>query len=782
MPNNNIDYARIETVLDKMKALAVANRHNYLTFEHMLLALLTEQEIVDVINETDGDLKGLSSDLDKWMVNGDIPKIAVDGKISPRMTKITNEAIQQGVALAVTTGKDSVVPLDLLIGMLQYRETATSHFLEKNGIKLDELLNLARHTRGIGEDQSNIDENDTPMVDGNANQAAAPRPHNQAQPDNGTANGLDAEQRRAKKVLERFTTNLNVESQEGRIDPLIGREDVVDRIVNVAAQRRKNNLIILGDPGVGKTAIVEGLASKIVKGDVPEMFKDATIFNLDVTELLAGAKFRGDVEERIKSVLKALKTTSKPILFIDEIHMIVGAGNGGVGAMDLSNILKPALARGELRCIGTTTAEEYRKHFERDRALTRRFQTFDVEQPTIDEAIDILKGLKKHYEAFHNVTYTDGALESAVRLSVKYVHNKFLPDKAIDMIDAAGAVCKIRSDVKEVTETDIETEVARISRLPMDTIRLKDSNKLETLESDIKSVVFGQSEAIDKIVSQVILSKAGLRETDKTRGAYLLVGPTGTGKTELTKQLAKTLGIPLVRYDMSEFMEKHTISRLIGSPPGYVGYNDGNAGSGGLISAIEKTPECVLLLDEIEKAHPSVLNVFLQMMDNGVVSASNGKSVSARNLYLMMTSNLGAADTEQVTMGFLGGKQNDGAIDEAVKHGLSPEFRNRLDAVIKFDRLTPEISLMVVDKFIKDLKTMLEPKKVELQVDDALRNWLVEKGFNPKMGGRPLARCIQENIKVPLSKELVFGELKNGGTCRFDITEDKLTLKVITAV
>ena len=541
---------------------------------------------------------------------------------------------------------------------------------------------------------------------------------------------------------------------------------------------------MLGDPGVGKTIIVEGLAKRISEGDVPEILKDTVIYSLDIASLVAGTKFRGDFEERMKQVLDAFSAMPNSVMFIDEIHMIMGAGGGSNGAVDVANLLKPALSRGQVRCIGSTTQEEYRKHFEKDRALMRRFQRVDVAEPSIEDSKRILQALAPYYTQFHGIGYDTAALDAAVTLTARHIHNKFLPDKAIDLIDSAGARQKIlplHERVDTITVREITDELNRVAKISIDHTESDDGNRLSHLEPDLKSVVFGQDDAINRLIDAVYISKSGLREGNKTLGSFLFTGPSGVGKTEIAKQLAQVMGIEFIRFDMSEFQEKHSVSKFIGSPPGYVGYADGGSGSGVLINELERHPHCVVLLDEIEKAHPDIVNIFLQVMDNGMISSQSGKTASARNAFIIYTSNLGAVSMEKSNIGFGSPERTDEG-QEAVKNWFAPEFRNRLDAVIEFDRLSKQSMNKILDKFIAQLNELSSQKKVNIVFDSKAKEWLIDRGFDRNMGARPLARVIQENVKKPLSREMLFGSLKQGGGVMFTVEDDKLHFTVIETV
>jgi ATP-dependent Clp protease ATP-binding subunit ClpA len=580
------------------------------------------------------------------------------------------------------------------------------------------------------------------------------------------------EKREGTEALSAYCTNLNQKARDGRIDVLVGREPEIERTIQILCRRSKNNPLFVGDPGVGKTAIAEGLALRIIQGEVPEILKGAIIYALDLGSLLAGTRYRGDFEERLKAVLAELEASKDAILFIDEIHTVIGAGATSGGSLDASNILKPALASGDLRCIGSTTYKEFRNYFEKDRALVRRFQKIDIPEPTEDEAVKILEGLRPSFEAHHQVRYTGGALEAAVKLSTRYIHDRKLPDKAIDVIDEVGAAQMLRPvhlRKKTIKAKDIEEIIAKMTRVPIKTVTARDKEALRTLDEDLKAGVFGQDQAIDALASAIKLSRAGLRDPQKPIGCYLFSGPTGVGKTEVAKQLAKVMGVELIRFDMSEYMERHAVSRLIGAPPGYVGFDQG----GLLTDSVDQHRHCVLLLDEIEKAHPDVFNILLQVMDYGKLTDNNGKTVDFRNIVLIMTTNAGASDMSKPVMGFGKAEQREGEDTDAIKRLFTPEFRNRLDAVIAFRGLTPAIIRNVVDKFIKELGAQLADKRVSIELDEEAKLWLAEKGYDPLNGARPLARVIQEKIKRPLADELLFGRLAKGGKVFVTIADDK---------
>lgn len=729
--------SKFESVIARSYQLAMARHHELVTLEHLLEALLEDTDIQGLIVRVHGDLEALVKDNLAWLDNPSNHVVVKTNNYQPRHTQLLSNVVKKSKTQSMFSGKNEVQPLDLLIAMYGIEDSPASWLLDK-------------HTPGkeaMVEYITRVAEADT----------------------------MDPKE--AEEILRTYCINLNDRARKGKIDPLIGREKEVEQITQILARRNKHNAIMTGDPGVGKTVIVEGLAKRIVEKEVPETLINKTIWSLDIASMVAGTKYRGDFEERMKQVIRALQSSPEAIAFIDEIHTIMGAGNGGGGgSLDAANMLKPALSRGEIRCIGSTTMEEYRKHFEKDRALVRRFQRLDIFEPSVEDAKRILRGIAKYYEKYHGVTYNTAALDAAVELTAKHIHDKFLPDKAIDIIDSAAAWQKIKPEdqrIKIITKAEIEAEVGRVAKIPVATVKASEVDKLEKLEDNLRKVVFGQDEALDNLVNSVYMSRSGLRENDKTLGAYLFTGPTGVGKTEAAKQLANTLGIEFVRMDMSEFQEKHTVSRLIGSPPGYVGYGDGGAGNGLLITTLDTHPHCVLLLDEIEKAHPDVYNILLQVMDHGMVSSSAGKTASARNVILIFTSNAGAADMERESIGFhKGGDRDDDT--KAINTIFSPEFRNRLDAIVKFNKLGKANMNKVLDKFLKGLNDLGQKRKVNIIVNPDARDWLIEKGFDDKMGARPLNRVITDNIKKPLSKEILFGKLKDGGAVMVTVKDSKL--------
>ena len=713
---------RIETIVNQAYKLAQQYEHEYVTTEHLMAVLLEEDDVIDMIDSICP--KDSGSELVREDIHGHIDHNMKDIKrsdaIKPRKTVSIERVFSRAFTQALFNGRNSMDPKDLFLSIMAEKSTPSVAYLKHRGINRELCVTYLQEQQG---------RDDAPAVT------------------------------RGERILAEFTVNLNKEAEAKAIDPLIGRESEVEELVHVLARRKKNNTVLVGEPGTGKTAIVEGLAKLIIEDAVPETIKDNTIYSLDIGSLLAGTKYRGDFEERMKMVLEALEKKEDSILFIDEIHMIMGAGTGGQGSMDVANLLKPALQKGTLHCIGATTYEEYRKHFEKDRALLRRFTKIDVEEPSAEDSVRILQGVAPNYEVFHGIAFTKEAMETAVDLSVKYMHGKFLPDKAIDVLDSCAARQRIKPEDKQIhviTPKEVKEEIAKLCNIPVETIGTEDvvNSNVVHLEDQIRAKVYGQDSAITRLADAVMIAQAGLKSLDKPVGCYLFTGPTGVGKTETAKQLSDNLGLPLVRFDMSEYQERHTVAKLIGAPPGYVGYDDGSQGSGKLINELEKTPNCVLLLDEVEKAHPDVLNILLQVMDNGMISSGNGKTVSARNCILIMTSNLGAADSEKSMIGFGAGK-NDGAGEEAMKRFFTPEFRNRLDAVVPFGRLGVTHIRRVAEKFMRELETLLEPREIKLNIDKPVYDWLAEHGFDENMGARPMGRLISTKIKTPLARQII---------------------------
>ena len=737
----------LERALEKALALAAERHHEYATLEHLLLALTDDDEAVEVMTACKVDLEKLSEDLTDY-IDDDLSNLAVDELDDQvRPTAAFQRVVQRAILHVESSGRDEVTGANVLVSIFSERESHAAYFLQEQDMTRYDAVNFISH-------------------------GVAKRP-GMSKPKPTRPNGAEKEdepQKPANEALDAYCVNLNEKAKEGKIDPLIGRQLEVERSIQVLCRRRKNNPLLVGDPGVGKTAIAEGLAKRIVDGEAPKILHDAIIFSLDMGALLAGTRYRGDFEERLKAVMKELEQQEKAILFIDEIHTVIGAGATSGGAMDASNLLKPALQNGGLRCMGSTTFKEYRQHFEKDRALARRFQKIDVVEPSVPDAIKILKGLRPHFEDFHGVKYTDEAIKTAVELASRYITDRKLPDKAIDVIDEAGASQWLKPEDERLKEIDVETieaVVAKMARIPPKQVTKSDAEALKGLEIDLKRVVYGQDNAIEALSSAIKLARAGLREPNKPIGCYLFSGPTGVGKTEVARQLSSIMGVELLRFDMSEYMERHTVSRLIGAPPGYVGYDQG----GLLTDGVDQHPHCVLLLDEIEKAHPELFNILLQVMDNGTLTDSNGKKIDFRNVILIMTTNAGASDAAKNAIGFGRGKR-EGEDEEAIKKLFTPEFRNRLDATIPFAGLSPEIIERVVEKFVLQLEAQLSDRNVTIEMTDAAKSWLGKKGFDADYGARPLSRVIQEHVKKPMADELLFGDLKRGGAVKVDFDPD----------
>jgi ATP-dependent Clp protease ATP-binding subunit ClpA len=711
-------------------------RHEFMTVEHLMLSLLDNSTAAEVLKSCGADLDKLKKELSGFL-DETTPLLPQNDNRETQPTLGFQRVLQRAVFHVQSSGKKEVTGANVLVAIFSEQESQAAYFLNKQDITRLDVVNYIAH--GISK-------------------TVADQPESESEAD---AEGTAGADKKQKTALESFASNLNEMAMKGKIDPLIGRRSEVERTIQILCRRRKNNPLYVGEAGVGKTALAEGLAKLIVDGDVPEVLLNSTIYALDLGTLVAGTKYRGDFEKRLKNVLAQLRKEPGAILFIDEIHTIIGAGAASGGVMDASNLIKPMLASGELKCIGSTTYQEYRGIFEKDRALTRRFQKIDVVEPSEDEAISILKGLKSRFEDHHEVKYSAKALRAAVELSSRYINDRFLPDKAIDVIDEAGANQRLLPPSrrkKTIGVADIETIVSKIARIPAKTVSASDKDSLRTLERDLKMVVYGQDEAIETLTGAIKMSRSGLGNAQRPIGSFLFAGPTGVGKTEVTRQLALIMGIELIRFDMSEYMERHTVSRLIGAPPGYVGFDQG----GLLTEAVTKHPHAVLLLDEIEKAHPDVFNLLLQVMDHGTLTDNNGRKADFRSVAIVMPPNAGASEMSRPSIGFT---HQDHSTDgmEAIKKMFSPEFRNRLDAVIQFKALDPTVITRVVDKFIYELEAQLQDKDVTLEVEDSAREWLAEHGFDPKMGARPMARVIQEHIKKPLAEELLFGRLANGG-------------------
>lgn len=734
----------LEQILQQLYREARKAHYEFISLEHLLLVLIEEDAAVpNVLKLCGADLKILSEQLAASVVENTpkIPEHLLD-TVETRPTLGFQRVMQRAMVHTQSAGKAAVEPLDVLVALMSETDSHAVYFLGLQSVTRFEVLRCIAHG-SPDEDENDGNYSSDGMDDDNENRTKP-----------------------GKNPLSAYTVNLNAEVKAGRIDPLIGRKHEMERLVQILCRRRKNNPLLVGEAGVGKTALAEGLAHQIVNGGIPDALKDAEVYALDMGSLLAGTKYRGDFEARIKSILKQLEKIPHAILFIDEIHTIIGAGSTGGGTMDASNLLKPALAKGSLRCIGATTYDEYRTIFDKDHALSRRFQKINVVEPTVSETVQILRGLKPMFEDFHQVRYTQGALEAAAELSARYINERFLPDKAIDVMDEAGAAQRILPKSKQkkvIGKAQIETVIAKVARIPEKTVSHDDKQVLQFLGRDLKNMVYGQENAIDALVAAVKMSRSGLGLPDKPIGSFLFSGPTGVGKTEAAKQLAYSLGIPLQRFDMSEYMERHAVSRLIGAPPGYVGFEQG----GLLTEAVNKQPHCVLLLDEIEKAHPDIFNVLLQVMDAGKLTDNNGKSADFRNVILIMTTNAGAESLSRPSLGFTA-KRERGDEMQAINKLFTPEFRNRLDAIIPFAPLSEPVIAKVVDKFLLQLEHRLLDKKVEAEFTPALRKYLAEKGFDPQMGARPMHRLIQEKIRKPLADELLFGKLADGGFVRID--------------
>ncbi len=742
----------LEQGLHRALVLANERHHEYSTLEHLLLALTDEPEAVAVMKACGVDIELLKDNLLNY-IDKELTGLTVDDGEDCKPTAGFQRVIQRAVIHVQSSGRDEVTGANVLTALFAERESHAAFFLQEQEMTRYDAVNFISH--GVAKKPS----------------------HTQSRPAEGTQSEEDTSSVPDGEALAAYCVNLNEKARNGRVDPLIGRMKEVDRAIQILCRRNKNNPLLVGDPGVGKTAIAEGLARKIIEENVPDVLKDSVIYALDMGVLLAGTRYRGDFEERLKQVMAELEEMPEAILFIDEIHTVIGAGATSGGAMDASNLLKPALQSGGVRCMGSTTYKEFRQHFEKDRALARRFQKIDVTEPSIPDSIKILQGLKPYFEEFHGVRYTNEALKIAVELSSRYMADRRLPDKAIDVIDEVGASQMLLPPSKRkktINVKDVENVISTMARIPPKTVSKNDTEKLRGLDVALKRVVFGQDKAIEALAASIKLSRAGLREAEKPIGSYLFSGPTGVGKTEVARQLASTMGVELLRFDMSEYMERHTVSRLIGAPPGYVGYDQG----GLLTDGIDQNPHCVLLLDEIEKAHPDLFNVLLQVMDHGSLTDANGRKVDFRNVILIMTTNAGAAEMTRAPMGF-GREKREGEDTEAINRMFTPEFRNRLDAVVPFDNLPPKIVARVVEKFVLELEVQLADRNVVIEVSPKAMKWLVDKGYDPQMGARPMARIIQENIKKPLADELLFGDLKNGGIVKIDIGKGgKLTFDI----
>ena len=747
----------LEKALHQALTFANDRHHEYATLEHLLLALMDDSDAAAVMRACGVDLDALRSTVTEYIDN-ELHNLVTGYDEDSKPTSGFQRVIQRAVIHVQSSGRDEVTGANVLVAIFAERESHAAYFLQEQEMTRYDAVNFISHgiskrpggsesrpVRGAEDSESESSSSPTDSEEGG-------KPKNQ-------------------DALSAYCVNLNKKAQDGKVDPLIGREKEINRTIQVLCRRSKNNPLYVGDPGVGKTAIAEGLARRIINSEVPEVLENATIFALDMGSLLAGTRYRGDFEERLKQVVKELEELEGAVLFIDEIHTVIGAGATSGGAMDASNLLKPALSSGAIRCIGSTTYKEFRQFFEKDRALVRRFQKIDINEPTIDDAVEILKGLKPYYEDYHKVKYSNDAIKTAVELSARYINDRKLPDKAIDVIDETGASQMLVGESKRrktITEKEIEATIASMARIPPKSVSKDDKQVLANLDKQLRSVVYGQDTAINALASAIKLARAGLREPDKPIGSYLFSGPTGVGKTEVARQLASALGVELLRFDMSEYMERHTVSRLLGAPPGYVGFDQG----GLLTDGVDQHPHCVLLLDEIEKAHPDLFNILLQVMDHGKLTDHNGKQIDFRNVILIMTTNAGAADLAKPAIGF-GSSKREGDDMEAINRMFSPEFRNRLDAIIPFGSLPTPVVHQVVQKFVMQLEAQLAERGVTFDLSQDAVAWLAEKGYDERMGARPLARVIQEHIKKQLADEVLFGKLKKGGTVKVTVAKDK---------
>jgi ATP-dependent Clp protease ATP-binding subunit ClpA len=746
----------LEQTLHNALTAASSRRHEYATLEHLLLALIDDDHSAKVMAACGVDTGELKDAVTLYL-DTELDALKVDGGSDPSPTSGFQRVVQRAILHVQSSGRDEVTGANVLVALFSERESYAVFFLQQQDMSRLDAVSFISH--GVGKAGQPTEQREVKGAE----------EEKSAKPD----------AKKGESALKQFCVNLNEKAKDGRVDPLIGRGPEVDRTVQILCRRSKNNPLYVGDPGVGKTAIAEGLARKIVEGNVPEVLKPAVIYSLDMGALLAGTRYRGDFEERLKAVVTELEKLPDAVLFIDEIHTVIGAGATSGGAMDASNLLKPALSGGTIRCIGSTTYKEFRNHFEKDRALLRRFQKIDVNEPSVEDAIKILSGLRPSYEKHHSVRYTPEAIKSAVELSARYINDRKLPDKAIDVIDEVGAMQMLVAENKRkkvITPKEIEQVIATMARIPPKSVSTDDKKSLATLETDLKRVVFGQDKAIELLSSAIKLSRAGLREPDKPIGNYLFSGPTGVGKTEVARQLAAIMGIPLQRFDMSEYMERHSVSRLIGAPPGYVGYDQG----GLLTDAVDQHPHSVLLLDEIEKAHPDLFNILLQVMDNGKLTDHHGKTVDFRNTILIMTTNAGASDMARESVGF-GNLTREGEDEEAVKKMFTPEFRNRLDAIVPFGYLPTEVINRVVEKFILQLELQLADRDVHISLDEEAKSWLTERGYDKLYGARPMSRLIQEKVKQPLAEELLFGKLVHGGEVKVHLKDGALAFEIAAA-
>ena len=738
----------LQEIFEKSVNVAKSLGHEYITIEHIIFSVMSDEESYKLLESFGADVAFIKTNIEHYLKNSlnDIKIAGANNK--PKKTNSVERLLNRCFTQVLFSGRQRMEIADVIISVLSEKNSFGYYFLTKGGVTKEKFIKYFQENVQVTEE----DAVETRVV---------------------ASNQID-------RILNQFCTNLSLKAKQRKIDPVIGREEEIEKIQLVLARRNKSNVLMVGDPGVGKTAIAEGLAKKIHDKRVPKFIQDHQVYTLDISALLAGSKYRGDFEERVKAVFAALEKKGKIILFIDEAHMMQGAGSSSQGSNDMANMLKPMLTKGVIKLIASTTWEEYRKHFESDRALMRRFQRVTIDEPTAEMAVKILKGLKKYYESHHNVKISDAAIDQAVKLSVKYMADKKLPDKAIDIIDCASARYKLKDDesmegVEQIVDIEQVTyELSKMINMPLETVTQKESKNLSDLDQQMKGVVYGQDNAVEGLLDKIFVSQAGMKSPNKPIGSFLFLGPTGCGKTETAKQLADKMGMQLVRFDMGEYQEQHSVARLIGAPPGYVGYED-NAGA--LITKLQEHPNCILLLDEIEKAHQNVSNVLLAFMDNGFVTGSNGKVADGRNSILIMTSNLGAADNERNTIGF-GDLEREGEDDKAIKKYFSPEFRNRLDAVIKFSKLSNETVLQIVKKFVADLNTQLKDKGIEILLNTKATRWLADRGYDKKMGARPLARLIDQEIKSPLSRRVLFGDLVNGGRVTVDVIDDRLSFTV----
>ena len=729
----------LQSVFEKAIDVAKKLKHEYLTLEHLLFAMLCEESFNNCVQGYGSDPEFIKKNLEHYLKNKCDDIISTVTDIKPRKTQTVERVLNRAFTQVLFNGRQRIESTDVFLAMMSEKRSFACYYISQANIDKDKFADYLNNEMETQEEEEEPRDN------------------------------------QSDRALKAFTTNLNDAVKKGKIDPVIGRVDELENVALAMGRRSKSNVILVGDPGVGKTAIAEGLAHNIVNGAVPDFLKEYTVFNLDISAMLAGSKYRGDFEERFKLVLKALGKKGKTILFIDEAHMISGAGSANNNANDLANMMKPALSKGNIKVVASTTWEEYRKHFEKDRALMRRFQRITVDEPTKEVTFQILKGIKKYYEEHHKVKIKDEAIKAAIDLSVKYQNDKKLPDKAIDLIDLACSRFNLKIvDTRSIGESEIQYELAKVVNMPAEAIAEQESSTLNTLETQLKAEVYGQETAITEVVDKILVSRAGLKPDNRPVGAFVFMGPTGTGKTETAKSLAKNLGVKLVRFDMSEYQEKHSVSKLIGSPPGYVGFEE-NAGL--LITKIQESPNCVLLLDEIEKSHPDVSTILLQMMDNGFITGSNGKQADCRNIILIITTNAGASDAEKNKIGF--GTQEVKYSDEALKKFFAPEFRNRLDAVVTFNKLGKDTMIKVVEKFIDELRAQVKEKGVKIKINKESIEYLMDKGFDPKMGARPLQRVIDKDIKRSLAKMMLFGSLKNGGTANITLDKDQLMIVAV---